>query len=853
MTNIRKTAISFTATLALWIVFSWPLPKYLFCGIPSLAHPSSVDVQVMTAGDHLQFLYHCQLVDGMLAGDVPWFHNLYEFNIGNDAERFRVEPYYVPFSLVYALGARIGGPAFGWNLTGFLSLWLTFLFSWMLAARYASSEWITGCTAAVSVALPYRWICLLGGSPTGFAMMWVPMILLGVDMAVRDERMAGGFLAGMAILFASWTDQHVFFFSVLAVPPWCVLAFVSRGRWNKSWLIIARGISFALLPVIALTIAAALLPGLMEWITKLKAGYVPADGAVGTRTLSEVRLYSPGWQGLFTWHVLRKWGEIYVGFSITALLVGGGLAIAARVARERKANWRALAVFLLLILGMTGIIFLALGTNGPCDALLLRVCRRVIPPYGMIRQPAKIFCLLPSFLTVALAVGLAALGGLCRKTAWRLAAITTFVLLVLAEYGLRMHPHVCLLDDRQEAYESVAGRAADKGVVARALVVPLWPGDSHYASVYQYYAALHRVRIINGYTPFVKRGYFDNVFCRFQSVNQGELSDDQIEALLEMGVEAIVVHEDLFPEKVSPFPVTFTLRQLIVHPRLSLLKQNGCVWAFEILPQAVEKEESASWNMFGAARIWEAENCLSQNALLEKEPAAQGGAFVVLDRPGARIFCPGEFLGRALDVKWMVRARGEGMLSADIALSESLERRIEVPVQSEDWIWLTIPTGVNESYARRSLSLELLEGTVALDSILLAAGEWGSPEPGHSLRIPAPAFFHAGYINRERNSVVLRRDYHANVFVFYGPKLPLAKGVYEVEIVFQTEAPSGTQLGWFNVRRRAEDPERRNAVVAGKRAAVLLNHTENTVVNVEFVLFRNADVEIDEVVFRRMD
>ncbi len=850
---MRKTAISFIATILLWMVFSWPLPKYLFSGVPSVAHPSSVDVQVMTAGDHLQFMYHCRLVGDMLAGVVPWFHNLYEFNTGEDAERYQVEPYYVPFSLIYALGDWMGGAAFGWNLTGFLSLWLTFLFTWLLAARYASSDWIACCAAAVSIALPYRWIALLGGSPTGFAMMWAPMALLGVDIAVRDEQMRGGVLAGLAILFASWTDLHVFFFTALALPPWCAVALLRRGAPGKPWPAAARGVFLALLPAVALAVAAVLSPHLMQWLTSLKTGLAPAADMVARRTLAEVRLYSPGWQGLFTWHALRRWGEIYAGFLTQAILLAGVLALAASTVRDWRKNWRMFIIFLALLLGITGIVFLALGTNGPSDALFLRACRKLIPPYGMIRQTSKIYCMMPSFLSVLLALSLSALTGLLRAGAFRAIAPLLCTVAVVVEYGVRIHPHICLLQEKQGAYEAVAARADEEGTSARALVVPLWPGDSHYASVYQHYAIVHRVRMLNGYTPFVKRDYFDNVFRRFESVNLGYLSDEQADALLDMGVGAVIVHEDLFPEKVSPFPVTFTLRQLMNNPRLSLLEQDGCVWAFEILSGPVEKTDLADWRIFGSARRWEAESCRSVNAVARQDPAALGGAFARLEERGARISSGVEDFGGADDMKWMVRVRGEGALAAEQARGESIAAPIDVPVRSKDWTWLTIPVNNYETYEPRFLSMELTEGVLEVDTILLAAGDWDSPEPGHALRVPAPAFFHAGYIKRARNSVTLEKDRHANVFVFYGPKLPLEKGIYEVELVFRTDAPAGTPLGWFNVRRRADEPERRNEVISGARAVVTLNHPENLIVNVEFVLFRNADVEIDEVIFRRLE
>ena len=187
----RMLLISLVVSLGLWILFTWPLPRYLSSGIPAAAHIAASETQMMIPGDHLQFLYHCWLAKDMLAGKTPVFYNLYEFNTGNDLLRYQPGAYFVPFSLVYALSSWLGGQAFGWNLTGFISIWLTFLFTWLLLRRYMQSNIIAGISSIVAITLPYRWISMLGGSPTGFAMMWIPLLLLGIDKAVRENSIWG--------------------------------------------------------------------------------------------------------------------------------------------------------------------------------------------------------------------------------------------------------------------------------------------------------------------------------------------------------------------------------------------------------------------------------------------------------------------------------------------------------------------------------------------------------------------------------------------------------------------------------------------------------------------------------------
>jgi hypothetical protein len=132
----RRLLISLLVTLGIWLVFSWPLPRHVGSAIPAggtsgLTRPPAAPMQ---SGDHLQLLYHFWLFSDMLGGRTPWFHNLYEFNTGDDAGRVEPGSYYFPFSLFFAAGQALDGPALGWNLSGFLALWLTYLGTLLLGA-----------------------------------------------------------------------------------------------------------------------------------------------------------------------------------------------------------------------------------------------------------------------------------------------------------------------------------------------------------------------------------------------------------------------------------------------------------------------------------------------------------------------------------------------------------------------------------------------------------------------------------------------------------------------------------------------------------------------------------------------
>ena len=76
------------AGLLLWTVTAWPLPRFFSKAIPHTnLNTESQTVRPIASGDHLQLLYHFWLGLDALSGHSPLFHNVYEFNLGDDAAR----------------------------------------------------------------------------------------------------------------------------------------------------------------------------------------------------------------------------------------------------------------------------------------------------------------------------------------------------------------------------------------------------------------------------------------------------------------------------------------------------------------------------------------------------------------------------------------------------------------------------------------------------------------------------------------------------------------------------------------------------------------------------------------------
>lgn len=834
----RFALLALIVASAAWMLFTWPLPRYTTTCIPFTTRGTVATPVPMTPGDHLQMLYHFWLFKDMVTGGTPWFHNLYEFNTGDDAERYEPSPCYMPFSIVCAAGIAIGGRAFGWNLTGLVALWLAYWLTVRLARRYTDSLWVAAVAALPTLVMPFRWESLLGGSPMGFAMLWPSAALLGLDIAVRDRRPAGGVLAGLAVLFASFTDTHAFFFTTLVTPAWCLVAFAARRdfRWSRPAEYLR--LALALLPAVLLIVIAL-------WFQTHGRRAIGASTMADGRNLREVLTFSPFWQGLFARHDVPMSNLIYIGYLLPGILL---LGFGARLAmRAWRSDWRRLLLLVLCAAGLTGIILLALGPRGPDHGIVFTVARRLIHPYAMIRQTAKIFCLFPAVSAVALALALPPLLALCRSRAWARAVLGLVAIVLVAENRSLIRPGICRLDAEQGAYAAVAADAAARAAPPRAVAVTLWPGDTHYGSLYEHYASLYRVRMVNGYSPVVSSNYVAGVFRRFESINQGWLADDQADELLGRGIDYVLVHEDEFPEKVSPFPITFTLWNLLNNPRLQLLAQAGPVWAFRIGAETGSRPPAAAtWNVFFPARRWEAEKMQSRGASALAEGAVGGGRFTRL-ADGAALEGAPVTVAPGPALRYMLRVRGPGELLAEPFANGIASPEVRLAAGGADWRWVDVPVPAIPTFGRYSLRLTAPGRSVDVDSVLFTGGAWKTGlRADETVTIPAACFFHAGHIRLSDNSVVLPPGGRTGA-MFYGPKLPLEAGDYRVDFVCDSPAPGGTKLGEVMFNRGENEEIGRMTVLSGTPATHRLRLADNRPFHLVFVYFGTDEVAIREV------
>ena len=175
---------------------------------------------------------------------------------------------------------------------------------------------------------------------------------------------------------------------------------------------------------------------------------------------------------------------------------------------------------------------------------------------------------------------------------------------------------------------------------------------------------------------------------------------------------------------------------------------------------------------------------------------------------------------------------------------------LRVPVEADSWTWKDVPLPRRSSPLNTEFRWEA--GRADLDMTSFVSGRWEPPAPGKFVRFPARIFFHAGYSDAQEQSVTLRRDSEPDDYCFYGPRLPFEPGGYVVDLTFRSSAPTGTKLGHFYIRTgstgSAEQP-----VTSGQPASLKFRQESNLPLTLRFKFYRNADITIQSVEFRRMD
>ena len=805
----------------------WPLPRHFASAIPIVDgadETTAVRPALPRPGDNLQLLYHFWLGLDALSGHSPPLSNIYEFNLGDDSVRFQPDLYYLPFSAVFVLCAPLLGPAAAWNLSGLASYLAGLALLYLLARRLAPGPRRAPAVLAALLAsvLPYRFLTLACGSPTGFAIALPPLLAYGIDRAIRDRSPLGWALALLALFFSYAADLHVFYFSALAAPFFCILSLLLHAPAPRDWPP-AIGRTFrALLPVLPL---ALLLVAGIAALTLLAHRHLSGSSLHSGRTIFEMASYSPRADGLFDPAATGMARHVYLGWPLLALLLLSPL-LGGRLARATPDAPHVPRIpVILLLLAILATVLLALGIHAPPAGLWVRAARKLVPMYSMIRQTVKIYCLLPVFVAPLLALSFRpifaarttpAAPGATRLLA-RLAPVFVVLFVVLSALGNLHHirPVLVNLPARAPALDALSADADARSDSAPiALAIPIWPGDSHWSSFYEYDALLSRIRFINGYSPAAPADYMDSVFRRLESVNQGYVTDDQLDFLLSFGCRYILFYPHAFPENVSPWPPAYTLRGLMRHPRLRRLIADDlpdapATVAFRILtadeadaaplphpspdPDATLPRPSALHYLFPSPTPLDTPQRLKLRAPIFPAPRLRYELLISHPQDAQALPIPPPDAPPDADLPTPRTPSSDDHHTPYSTLFPD----IFVP-------WSTLP--VLSPYGIRLSSREEAGTAPAIRHAYLAAGpDWRPRLPDYAYAFPPNLLWNAGRPGTDPGTLTFPPSSTPPGLVLYGPNLPLPADTY-VPVIRHTPLPAA-DLATFQFRHfRAPSP-----------------------------------------------
>jgi hypothetical protein len=455
------------------------------------------------AGDHLQAVYRLWLVGHQLAnGAAPW----------EDPYSFQplAEPQTVlagwPFGLLYWPLGALFGPVVAWNLLLLGTIVAAGLVTYLWLRALDLGPWAAAIGGLAFAVAPYRLDQSASGHLLGWASLFIPLALLGIERArvAGTRRRAHGWGALTAAALASIALSGQLHLALGAIPFVLAYALVRRGRVALFWTLGG-----------ALAAAAV---GLVVRYT-LIAGSAEDQG----RSLSDVRKFQAEWIDLFNrWHRPGSEEFVYFGWLTPVLAVVGVVVL------WRGRRWLAV----LLALGALLPILLALGTNLPTYSVLWHA----LPPLRFPRVPERFMPIADLALAALLAFAAAELA----RRAGRRGAVAAAGLLVLVALDLGAQPVSATAADPDNA-----GYAALRP--GRALALPLFDPGIHYGSVYDYYELQAPRERPQGYNTLGPRSAYSFAFAH-NRIGCGVWEPGDEAALDRLGVRNVLLHRGVYDQ-----------------------------------------------------------------------------------------------------------------------------------------------------------------------------------------------------------------------------------------------------------------------------------------------------------------
>jgi hypothetical protein len=398
------------------------------------------------------------------------------------------------------------------------------------------------------------------------------------------------------------------------------------------------------------------------YLLRMRAAvFLPSIAGEG-RNIHEVLLFSPRIGNFFSFPYQPE-KYIFLGRVLLLLVICGLIPLF--YSRPRNLAYRALAGLLALLA-----LILTLGPTMPFFPLY-QVLYDYLPFFNYPRVPARFVMIAFVFLSLLAALALNSFRDWTASKGWGRFRIA-ITLLIIFGVGLEYHTGqpvgLSLMNADNRLYGEIK-RLLPKD--RKILELPIWPGDSHQSSVYEYTVTRTQRPMINGYAPVVARDYVKQVFWPLYPLNHGDMTLAAFQKMKELKVGLLTFHDNplLYSEKISPFPRRLALKRLEAAPCLKRIDHDADIYLFKFdekapwaskVPLATSPVQSVvySTNLPQKTGRFQRDPLASgYNALFTEEslkhgqpvlePGVRGGNVVFAlpgqDRPGFLVSSPGRF------------------------------------------------------------------------------------------------------------------------------------------------------------------------------------------------------------------
>ncbi len=562
----------------------YPVFFYFGSGIPFSVYADVHRVIKVFQSDSLQVYYILWLLKEAVVGHIPWFTDPYSFSVGSGIHGagYYVLPFSaisVPFSLLFSVAA-------GYNVLVVVSFLLSGLFSYLLLYLYTKDRFAALTGAVVFTFFPYHRAKIFGGQLSGFLLFYFPMVVYYLELAIFRKKWLYSLISGLLLFTLYFMEGQLLYYIVLLLGLYLPIRILISLALDKDIKLILR----AFLPFILV------LGGIVLYVHMSSKTAFTGTRIHGGRSFREILLYSPHWQDLFV-RVQRFYERyIYIGAVVLPLSF---LSLAVWWKKKRD-------LFLVLMFLFIGVVFTILSL-GPTISWfpLYKAFYKFVPYFKMSRSPGKLIFDAFFAISVLVAFGFREVKGFISELSGSkklplLVGIVLFVL-VLIDYFPLYPVAITYLPGPNGIHKIIRNTIGND----RMLEISFWPGDSSISSVYLYDVTLTHAKMINGYCPVVSNYYFYDVFKPLECLNIGRLKKRQYDLLKKLDVKYLVVHADAFPMRVSPYPVSFTVRRFKNSPYLRFVGYDDNMWLFEVLAKPVNRVRRPVTSIIG--KCYEAE------------------------------------------------------------------------------------------------------------------------------------------------------------------------------------------------------------------------------------------------------